>query len=336
MRVTLIVSVVMQLRLVALIWCILSISVFTGCGGLSLSKEAKYPAKDIILIIPNTPGGGNDLTVRALIPGMKKSLGFDVLPYNKPGAQGAHAASEVMNAKPDGYTLYFNSQTLLLMPYGGSPDVNIERFQPVAQVVEDTPAIIVRADSRYKDLSALLDDAKANPQKLRVAHAGIGALWHLAALQFSKDSGVEFKYVAYLTGTSGMQMLSALIEGEVDLCVISPSESKPLIDSGKVRVLAIMGERRHSVVPDVPTCKEVGVNSTFSVWRGVFTTSGVSQEKLALLERAVKEAVNTEEFQEFARNNGLPVKFSDSREFKEFIYKQRDQYSNLMVEINKK
>ncbi len=303
-----------------------------GCF-LGTKEEAKPPAQPIVFLIPAGPGGGNDLTVRALIPGMRQALGQELIAENKPAGKGAVAAAEIMNGRPEDNKLYFNSQTVLLMPYGGMPDVKLERFQPVAQVVEDMGAIIVRQDAPYDTLPEFIAAAKRRGGKIRVAHNGVGSLWHLAAIRFSQAAGVDFKYCAYTSG--GRQMLGALVDGEVEVCVISPSESKPFIEAKKVKVLAVMSDRRHTVVPNVPTCREVGLDTVFNVWRGVFTTAGVSEERLNALDAAVRQAVATEEFQAFARNNGLPVKFRGHEEFKRIVYEQREMYAKLFGEIDK-
>ena len=296
--------------------------------------EAGTAAKNMVFLIPAGPGGGNDLTVRALIPGMQQALGVDIVAENKPAGKGAVAAAEVMNAKPEDNKLYFNSQSLLLMPYGGMPDVRLEKFQPLAQVVEDMGSVVVRYDAPFNSLADFIAYAKGGRgEKIPVAHNGVGGIWHLAAIRFAQATGIEFRYTAYTIG--GRQMLSALVDGEVDVCIISPSESKPLIDGRKVKVLAVMSEKRHTVVPDVPTCREVGVDSVFNVWRGVFTTAGVSAERIRVLEAAVQKAVETEEFQSFARNNGLPVKFRGHEEFEAFVYQQRDLYATLFGAVDK-
>lgn len=314
------------LLVIAMVAC-LSI---VGCFG-GKAEESKN-SKNIVFLVPAGPGGGNDLTVRALIPGMKQVLGVDIIAENKSAAKGAVAASEIMNGKIDDNKLYFNSQTLLLMPYGGMPDVKLEKFQPVAQVVEDTASIIVRADSPYKSLTEFVAAAKQQKGEMRAAHNGMGGVWHLSAIQFSKAAGIDFRYFAYTTG--GWQMLNALMDGEVDVCVMSPSESKPFIENGKIRVLAVMSEKRHSVVPLVPTCQEVGLDTVFSVWRGVFTTVGTDEQRLEELDKALQNAIQTEEFQSFARNNGLQVRFRDHNQFKDFVHKQRELYVKLMAEIN--
>ena len=93
-------------------------------------QKDTFPSGDVTFVNPNAAGGGNDLIMRALIPGMKTSLGVNVIPENKPASRGAIAALDITNAKPDGQKVYINSQTLILMPYGGV-EVAVEKFQPV-------------------------------------------------------------------------------------------------------------------------------------------------------------------------------------------------------------
>ena len=313
--------------------CLLVLLVFAatmaGCGG--GGDKPKYPQGDVTFLIPQGPGGGNDMTVRALIPTMKKELKGNVVPVNKAEARGAVAATELATGKADGQKLYFNSQTLLLMPYAGV-DVKLDKFQPVAQVVEDTAAIIVKADAPFKTLDEFIKYAQTN--KVKVANNGNGALWHLSAIQFAKAIKGDFNYIAYPSG--GAQMLTALASGEVELCVISPSESKALIESGRLKVLAVMSDTRHAVVPNVPTMKELGINETFPVWRGIFTTAGTPKETLAILEKAIKAAAESDEFKTFAKNNGFPVKFRGVDEFSALIKDENEKYKKLMAEIKVK
>lgn len=291
-----------------------------------------FPTKDISFIIPNGPGGGNDLTVRALIQGLEGELGVTVVPENQPASGGAVAAMELANATPDGYMLYFNSQTLLLMPHGGMEDIKLENYQPVAQIVEDTASVIVKADAPYDTLDEFIDYVQNSGNKMRMAHNGVGALWYLSAVTLAESTGLDFQYVAYQDG--GSQMLTAVAAGEADVAVISPSEAKGLIDSGEVKVLTVLSENRHPVVPEVPTTIEEGVDSTFPVWRGIFTTAGVDEAILEVLESAIYEATQTPEFQEFLEVRGMPEKFRGYEEFTEFVNEEKEIYDRLMSNLD--
>ena len=281
-------------------------------------NDKKYPNGDVTFVNPNAAGGGNDLIMRALIPGMKTSLGVNVIPDNKPESRGAIAALAISNGKPDGQKVYINSMTLLLMPYGGI-DVNLDKFQPVAQVVDDTGVILVKADSPYKDLKDLI--AKSKTTKLKISHNGVGSLWHFAAVSFAQAAGSDFQYVAYSGG--GTPMLTALATGEVDIVIVNPAESKALMDAGKIRPLAVMSEGKHPMLTSVPTCIESGVKVSFPVWRGIFTTKGASSEILDALEKAVKAGMESPEFKTLVQNSGLEAKFVGHKEFTKFIDEQK-------------
>lgn len=297
-------------------------------------NNKKFPNGDITFVNPNAAGGGNDLIMRALIPGMKTSLGVNVIPDNKPESRGAIAALAISNGKPDGQKVYINSMTLLLMPYGGV-DVNLNAFQPVAQVVDDTGVILVKADSPYKDLKDLI--AKAKTTKLKISHNGIGSLWHFAAVSFAQAAGVDFQYVAYSGG--GTPMLTALATGEVDIVIVNPAESKSLIDAGKIRPLAVMSEGKHQMLTDTPTCIASGVKVSFPVWRGIFTTKGASSEVLDTLEKSIKAGMESAEFKNLVQTSGLEAKFKGHKEFTKFINEQKDLVAviaSTMKELNKK
>ena len=287
-----------------------------------------YPSGDVSFIIPNSAGGGNDLTTRALIPGLQRAFGVNVVPLNQGESGGAIAAQNVMNAKPDGQTFYFNSQTLILMPYGGMPSIDLTKFQAVAQVVEDTGVIYVKNDSPYKTVEDLLVAVKSD--KLKVGHNGNGKLWHLAAMQLDSAIGANFQYVAYTAG--GSPMLTALAAGEIDLCIENAAGGRSMVESGLVRPLASLGSERLDVF-DVPTMVEVGVDLVFPVWRGVFTKAGASEEVLNQIDEIFKSAVESPEFVEYAKNNGLPVKYRAHKEFSEFVDNEIKKYAELMKNL---
>jgi len=306
----------MLTRFVAIL---ITVTAALSFGATAAPNDKKFPNGDVTFVNPNAAGGGNDLIMRALIPGMKASLGVNVIPDNKPEARGAIAALAISKGRPDGQKVYINSMTLLLMPYGGV-EVNLDAFQPVAQVVDDTGVILVKADAPYKDLKDLI--AKAKTSKLKISHNGVGSLWHFAAVSFAKAAGVDFQYVAYSGG--GTPMLTALATGEVDIVIVNPAESKSLMDAGKIRPLAVMSEGKHPMLPEVPTCIASGVKVSFPVWRGIFTTKGVRSEALDTLEKSVKAGMESPEFRSLAESTGLEPKFKGHKEFTKFINEQKE------------
>jgi tripartite-type tricarboxylate transporter receptor subunit TctC len=311
----------------AALFMVMCLFLMMPAGGSGAEKGAAYRG-DITFVNPNAAGGGNDLIMRALIPGMEKSLGVNVIPENKPAGRGAIAADEISNARIPGSKVYINSQTLLLMPYGGIK-VAVEKFQPVAQVVEDTGVFLVNGSAPYKTVKDFVAAAKA--KKLKIAHNGIGALWHIAAVMFAKAAGIDFQYIAYPGG--GTPMLTALAAGEVDAAIVNPAESHALLQGGKIRALAVMSDSRIPPLPDVPTCLDAGIQVTYPVWRGVFTTTGASAADLSRLDKAVKEGMAGERFQTLVKTTGLIARFRDHVEFTKFFEEQKQVTADVMKEI---
>ncbi len=288
----------------------------------------KYPLGNIVSVIPFAAGGGNDLIMRSLIPGMEKALGVNVIPENKPAGRGAIAADDITGARVPGSKIYINSQTLLLMPYGGIK-VALEMFQPVAQVVEDTGVFLVGGTAPYATVHDFV--AAAKTKRLKIAHNGVGALWHLAAVMFAKAAGINLHYIAYPAG--GAAMLTALAAGEVDAAIVNPAESQGLLQGGRIRALAVMSDYKIPSLPDVPTCIESGIKVTYPVWRGIFTTKGVSDANLALLDRAVRQGMEGEQFQTLVKTSGLIAKYRSHGEFTKFFDEQKRLTAELMKEI---
>lgn len=296
------------------------------------SKASKYqfPNGDISIIIPNGPGGGNDLTVNALIPGLKKKLKTNVIMENKLALSGMSAFKEVSGAKPDGQKLYFSSQTILLLKHAGYLEADVSKMVPVAQVAEDAAAIYVRADSKWNNLKDLISYIKSDKQKLRIASNGIGGVWHLAGVIFARSLNADFHYVSYPTGS--YPMLMALLTGEVDISINGPSEARAFQKDGQIKALAVISDKRYPTIPDVPTCKEQGLDLEFPVWRGLFTTAGTSEEVLKQLSDAVKEATQSEEFVKYSKI-GMPAAFRDYKEFDRFVKSEKEKYDRIMSGI---
>ena len=286
--------------------------------------KVDYPTGDISFIVPAKAGGGNDLATRALIPSLERSLGVTIVPLNQSESGGAVAANTVMTAEPNGTVLYFNSQTLVTTALTTVTSIDLEQFQPVAQAVEDTGIVFVR-----KGTWETMEDfaAAAKEQTMIVATNGTTALWGVAASKLAAAMGVEFEYITYDSGTP---MLTALAQGEVDMCIVNPAEAAALVADGKIIPLAVMSDHRLDSYADTPTCQEVGIDVTYAVWRGIFTKAGVSEEILNILDQAFEEATQSPEFVEYCNNASIPIRFRNHTEFTEFINNEIEFYKKQL------
>jgi tripartite-type tricarboxylate transporter receptor subunit TctC len=301
---------------------------FAAGGKETPAEGVQFPKGDISVIIPNAAGGGNDLTVRALIPGMERALGVKVIPINQPAGKGAVGFSEVANARPDGTKLYFNSKTALLMKFNGIEEAKIEKLTPIAQVAEDVAIFQVRADSPWKTMNDVINALKTSKEKIKTGNTGLGGTWHLPQVKLNQAIGVDnMRYAAYPAGSP--PLLTALVAGEVDFITCGP-ECKTFVDSGKVRPLAVVFPTRYPSFPDVPTLKEAtGLDFDYFVWRGFFTTAGTDPKIVGILSEAVKQAVASEEFRRYAAV-GMLASYKGTAEFSQIVAKEQKELEVLM------
>jgi len=288
------------------------------------APEVNYPTGDITFVVPNKAGGGNDLATRAMIPSLERSLGVTIVPLNQVESGGAVAANTVMTAEPNGTVFYFNSQTLVTSALTTVTSIDLDQFQPVAQAVEDTGLVFVKAGT-WATMEEFV--AAAKEKTLLVATNGNTALWGVAAAKLADALGVEFEYIPYDSGTP---MLTALAAGEVDMCIVNPAEAASLVAAEKIVPLAVMSDHRLDAYADVPTCQECGVDVTYAVWRGVFTKAGVSEEILNKLDEAFAAAMESPEFVEFCNTNSLPIRYRNHTEFTEFIKGEIEFYKGQL------
>ena len=298
----------------------------------SVLAAGSYPDKDINFLIGYPPGGGNDLITRALVQPMEALSGVKVIPSNLPGAGGGICAQKIAKEEP-AYYLGLYSKSLVLIQYTGFGKININQFTPVAQVAEDTAALSVPKDAPYNDLQGFIDYAKANPGKIRIGNSGTGGLWHLAAVLFSKAAGIEVDHIPY---KGGRPSLVATAGHEIEAVIANPAETQALVDTGDLKVLAVMSDERNAAYPDVPTAIEQGLDFTYPVWRGIFTAAGGPPENIETLAGYIKKSMETDDFIKFMKNSGTGIKYRGPADFAKLVAKEDKLYSELLGELGLK
>ncbi|MBN1106142.1 MAG: tripartite tricarboxylate transporter substrate binding protein [Deltaproteobacteria bacterium] len=254
----------------------------------------KYPQKPITMIIPWDAGGGTDLVHRAASKSAEEHLKQPIVIVNKPGAGGVIGSKMVENADPDGYTLGGITSTVLVTQYTAPNPTDWSKYEPVFTVTYDPGAIAVRKDSQWKSLKELIAYAKANPKKVKVGNAGIGALHHLFAVGLETEAGVEFHHIPY-KGAGAAKV--ALLGNEVDAVSADTGAFYAQVVSGQLRLLGIAADQRFSGFPDTPTYKEQGVPLTIGMWRLVAAPKGTPKEVIKILVDAYSKAMKSQEIQ---------------------------------------
>jgi tripartite-type tricarboxylate transporter receptor subunit TctC len=231
----------------------------------------EWPARQLTMVVPFAAGSGVDVLGRILAPRLSELLGHPVIVENVGGAGGMIGASRVAKAAPDGYqfvlgnigTHAFN-QTLYNKPlYNAETD-----FAPVALIAEQPIVLIARQNLPAENLSEFINFAKTNQSKLKFGSAGPGSAAHLACVLFNAASGIKAIHVPYRGGAPAMQ---DLIAGQIDYQCPLASIAIPQINSGRVRAIAILTKNRSSVLPDLASASEQGLNDfEINTWNAFF------------------------------------------------------------------
>ncbi len=233
----------------------------TGSAG----AQPKYPTDSIKIVVPRAPGGGTDILVRLLQPGLEKKLGVPIIVDNRPDASAVVGAVVVAKSKPDGYTFlatdnafYQNPAILESLPYDTLKD-----FSAVTMMAKGPVVLIVHPDIPAKTLPELIALAKKQP--LTFASGGIGASTHLVGVMMNLRAGTTITHVPFKG--SGPALI-AVLGGHVSMDFGGISSALPYIKDGKVRAIAVTGEHRDSNLPDVPTLQESGLKGADveSIW----------------------------------------------------------------------
>jgi tripartite-type tricarboxylate transporter receptor subunit TctC len=303
-------------------------------GLLSFTLHAQeFPQKGPLEITVLFPAGTSaDVTARMLADGVSKALGQRVLVVNRPGAGGAIGYKHVASQKADGYSLVWNSNSISTTYHSGLLPFDYQAFDAVARVLVESPVIAVRADAGWKTLNDLIREAKARPKLITVGHSGIGSHTHisLAALFFA--AGAEVNEVPF----GAAQVVPSLIGGHVDALVQLPAALAGPVKQGQVRLLAALIPSRDPSLPDVPTAKEQGFDVSVEAWRGIAVPRGTPRSAVSILESAVRQAIESSEFQRGSENLFVRPAFMPAAQFSALIAQEDAALARLMERVGLK
>jgi len=251
-----------------------------------------FPSKPIKIVVPFGAGGVGDLTARVVAKKLGESLGQPVVIDNKPGAGGVVAGDTVAKSEPDGHTLLLMSNGTAVSAglFKSLPFDPMRDFAPVSTLGYFDIAVIVPVDSKFKTLGDLLAHARANPGKLNLGSINIGSTQNLAAELFKSSSGADMQIIPF-KGTPAV--ITALRGGQIDVAVEILGPVLPQINAQALRALAVTGDKRTVLLPDVPTAKESGL-STFVVssWNALAAPAKTPKAVIARLNKEVVAALN--------------------------------------------
>ena len=316
--------------------CFVGIMVAVVClGVLSSFSEAqtKFPSRPIQFICPWGAGGGTDRVARMLAVLLEKDLGQPVTVVNRTGGSGAVGHTAGSTAATDGHTITIVTVEIIMMHWLGLAKVNYADFKPVALVNADAAGVSVRTDAPWKTLKELLDYAKANPGKLKASGTGKGGIWDLARAGMLKAAGISVDAIPWVPSEGAAPGLQELVAGGIQVVTCSLVEARSMIEAKKVRALAIMGEKRAELFPEVPTLKELGLNWTMGAWRGVGVPKDTPDDIVKVLEKSLEKAVASAEFKKFMQDSGFGIMWKPAAEYGKFMTEGDKEMGVLMKEV---
>jgi tripartite-type tricarboxylate transporter receptor subunit TctC len=299
---------------------------------LALCVQAQdYPSRTIRLVVPYSPGGANDTTARLLGQKLAESMGQGVVIDNKPGASGMIAGEYVARSAPDGYTIMVDLSAMAMNPalYSMAYDVRTD-LTPIMRVVNILHVFLVNSDVPVHNVAELVALAKSRPGKLNYASPGTGGPQHVGIEMLKRTTGIDMVHVPYKGGAPAM---IALLSNEVQLGLFAVSTSLPQIKAGKLRPIAVLGEKRLKVLPDVPTMAEQGYPGFSTPWLGVFAPGKTPPAIVQRLHAELSKALSSPDVRDKLEGQGLEVSPSTPEAFARQIDEEMVVYGKLIREI---
>ncbi|MDX1405853.1 MAG: tripartite tricarboxylate transporter substrate-binding protein [Woeseiaceae bacterium] len=293
-------------------------------------------AERIHFLIPGGAGGGWDATARGVGEALARSGIIEVASYeNLSGGGGARALAHMIETgERQKDTLMISSSSIILRSLRKMYPQSFHELSPVASVVVDYGAFVVKNDSAYQDWHDLIADFSRNPRRVNVAGGSSRAsMDHIVAALAFKKSGVDARQLKYIPYNAGGHAMVGLLSGETQVLSTGLSEAIALADQGEVRVLAITAPQRLDRYPGAATLTEQGVPVVFANWRGFFAAPGTSAERLREFQALLEAMFATTEWGIIRDNRGWTDFFVVGEEFKSFLLQQEQEMSELLREL---
>ena len=254
------------------------------------SAQSGYPSGPIRFIVPYAPGGSTTNVARLVAQKLNEAWGQPVIVDNRPGGNTIIGTEAVQKAAPNGYTILLGTSSHVLIPLlVQAPFDPVKDFTAVATIGNTETILLVNPNVKAQTLAELIALARAQPGKINYATGGSGSATHLASELFNMLAGVSTRHIPY---KGAAPALIDLIGGQVEMSFAIPSSGIQHVQTGRLRALAVTGERRLAALPGVPTFKEAGLPSfEMSQWYGVLAPAGTPRDIVARLNAEIARIV---------------------------------------------
>lgn len=314
--------------LILLMLIVFSVTVIVG---MSEDKKINFPERPIELIIVWSAGGGTDLSTRLIGDYAARELGQPFIYLNVTGANGAIGWGQAAQAKPDGYTVAGLTLDVLTNEALGQTPIGYRDFDLLCQFTVQPIGVFVPEKSPYNSLEDLLTAAKENPNTISMGTTPLGGFFHQgAALLENTSDGAKFNIIPY---KGSAEIIAALAGGNVDSGIQTLTGMEQYIETGNMRLLAILTEDRLENFPDIPTAKELGYDVIHESWRGFAVPKGTPDDVKEKLVDSFEKAFNNPEFQEKAKKAKIDLYYNGPEKFKASLDRQFPNIKNILKQL---
>jgi len=320
----------LALRLAA---AILALSAFASPA--ALAQGTDWPNKPVKFISPFPPGGSVDPLARLMAVKLTEQLGQQFIVENKTGASGSIGTAFVAKSPPDGYTYVFVFDTHAVNPslIPNMPFDTLKDLAPVMVVGTSPMVIVTQASKPYKTFADVIAAAKAKPGTVTYGTVGTGSLGHLTMTLLEQAAGIKLIHVPY---KGGGPMTTDALGGQIDLGIASVAQQAQHVRGGKLRGVAVTGNTRSQVLPDVPALAETGFPGFSALaWWGVFGTAGTPKPIVDKLHAELVKALNRPEVRkQLSESLGMDIAASSPEETQKFVVTQMERWGKVVRENN--
>jgi putative tricarboxylic transport membrane protein len=295
------------------------------------------PEKTVEFVVPASPGGGNDITIRKLhqILQSRKLVEPGMVVVNKAGGAGSVAWTYLNQHPGDGNFISISTMNLLTNKIIGTSPLSYTDFTPIASLISEYAGVAVRADSPIKTGRDLIERLRKDPKALAFSvGTGLGNSTHNALVLAMKTAGVDAKNLKAVVFNSAGEGMTALLGGHIDAVSSTLSNLRTQLAAGKIRVIAVSAPKRlPGLFAQVPTWREQGVDAVFSNWRGIVGPKGMTAAQVAYWEGVFVRLVKTDEWKKELESELWDDDYADSREHKKYLDAQNKELTGILIDL---
>ena len=295
------------------------------------AAEGDYPSRPVRIVVGFGPGSAADLTARVVAQRLSRTMGQQFIVENKPGGGSTVAAEQVVRGPKDGYTLFMGTVANVI---NGVMQPNLafdfaKDFAPIVYTTSSPNVLVVHPSTGVNNVKELIALLKAKPEEVFYGSSGVGTSPHLSGELFNMMAGTKMVHVPY---SGSAQAVTDLLAGRTQVMFSPASTVLQYVESGQLKALASSERTRASAAPDLPTVAEAGLPGfDTSVWFGFMGPTGLSQEVIEKLSRAIDEALGNDEVTKPLRAAGLDIKGGTPEAFGAFIASETTKWNGVVT-----